>query len=74
MVREAGKESGLYGAKITGGGSGGTVAIFGTVDAAEAVRAIAAEYQKKSGRAATVFSGSSTGLAETGLLELRLGL
>ena len=29
LVREAGPQSGLYGAKITGGGSGGTVAILG---------------------------------------------
>jgi hypothetical protein len=29
LVREAGPQHGLYGAKITGGGSGGTVAILG---------------------------------------------
>lgn len=73
MVKEAGQESGLYGAKITGGGSGGTVAIFGTVAAAELVRAIGDRYESKSGRTVTFFSGSSPGLAETGLLELRLG-
>ena len=28
-VRKRGPENGLYGAKITGGGTGGTVAVFG---------------------------------------------
>ena len=29
LAREAGSRSGIYGAKITGGGSGGTVAMLG---------------------------------------------
>src|SRR4029453_583726 len=33
LVQSAGPKSGLYGAKITGGGSGGTVAILGRTDA-----------------------------------------
>ena len=32
-VRTRGPQEGLYGAKITGGGSGGTVAVFGNKDA-----------------------------------------
>jgi len=45
LVRAAGPERGLYGAKITGGGSGGTVAVLARRDAEAAVRAIAARYR-----------------------------
>jgi L-arabinokinase len=68
MVRESAPRSGLYGAKITGGGSGGTVAILGTEDADSAVRAIAARYEEETGRVAEVFAGSGAGMAETGVL------
>ena len=38
LAREAGSAQGIYGAKITGGGSGGTVAILGRRDAGDACR------------------------------------
>ena len=41
-VAEAGPSRGLFGARITGGGSGGTVAILGRTGAADDVRRIAA--------------------------------
>lgn len=44
LVREAGPAQGLFGAKITGGGSGGTVAVLGHSDALPAVREIARRY------------------------------
>jgi L-arabinokinase len=44
LVRAAGPQSGLYGAKITGGGSGGTVAVLARRGSLDAVRAIAAQY------------------------------
>jgi galactokinase len=68
MVDEAGEGSGLLGAKITGGGSGGTVAILGTVDAEVEVRSLAARYTGETGRAAEVFAGSGAGLAERPVL------
>src|SRR5579859_5517289 len=40
LVMAAGPEAGLYGARITGGGSGGMVAVLGHRDAADAVVAI----------------------------------
>ena len=67
LVAEAGPSSGLYGAKITGGGSGGTVVILGTEAAESAVRTIAARYEKESGRAAEVFARSGAGMAEIGV-------
>ena len=61
MVREAGPAAGLFGAKITGGGSGGTVAVLGRPDAHPAVAAIAERYHRETGRETYVFAGSSAG-------------
>src|SRR5207253_1498614 len=49
LVREAGHISGLFGAKITGGGSGGAVAILGRSSAYEAVRSVAQKYSNLTG-------------------------
>ena len=70
LVTTAGAERGLFGAKITGGGSGGTVAILGTVEAEPRVREIAARYEAESGRRAEIFAESGPGAAEAGLLLL----
>ena len=70
MVRDAGPRQGLWGAKITGGGSGGTVAILGATDAEPVVRDIATRYGDATGRAVAVFAGSSPGAAATGVLRL----
>jgi galactokinase len=70
LVRAAGQKRGLYGAKITGGGSGGTVAVLGRRDAAEAVKEVAARYEKMTGRPAQIFAGSSMGAATFGVLRL----
>ena len=67
MVAEAGESRGLFGAKITGGGSGGTVAVLGTAEAGEEVQALAARYTAETGRAAEVFAGSGPGLIERGV-------
>ncbi len=63
-IRAAGPECGVFGAKITGGGSGGTVAILATSAAKRVVRDIAGE--------ARVFAESGPGAAETGILERRI--
>ncbi|MEO7932321.1 MAG: GHMP kinase [Chthoniobacterales bacterium] len=69
-VRRRGTSSGLYGAKITGGGSGGAVAIFGTKDALAAeIPAIASEYQRRIGLYPDIFEGTSPGAAEFGAMH-----
>jgi L-arabinokinase len=68
LVATQGAERGLFGAKITGGGSGGTVAILGTSGAEAVVRDIAAGYAAETGREAAVFTESGPGAAETGVL------
>lgn len=72
LVREAGPNAGLYGAKITGGGSGGTVAILGGRDAEPAVRAVSERYAAESRYPARVFAGSSAGAAQFGTELVRL--
>ena len=61
LVRRRGPEHGLFGAKITGGGSGGTVAILARKDAAPAVREIAAEYAAQTGITPDIFDSTSPG-------------
>ena len=66
LVRESGPD--FFGAKITGGGSGGTVAVLGRRGAD--VRAIAEAYRAETGHAPWVFSGSSPGAGSLGSLRL----
>jgi L-arabinokinase len=70
LVREAGAEQGLYGAKITGGGSGGTVAVLARRGSWAAIEAIASAYQAETGREAAIFGGSSDGAQVYGLVRL----
>ena len=70
LVRAAGPSRGLYGAKITGGGSGGTVAVLGRNDAGAAVESVARQYARETGHHPYVFSGSSHGSAAAGCLRL----
>ena len=70
LVAAEGPERGLFGAKITGGGSGGTVAVFGRRDAAALVRDVATRYGAETGRETGVFTSSGPGAAETGVLLL----
>ena len=62
LVRQAGPEAQLYGAKITGGGSGGTVAILARRGSQESIQRIATHYQATTGYRATVLGGSSSGV------------
>jgi galactokinase len=65
LVRDAGHSGGLFGAKITGGGSGGTVAVLGHADAGEVVSRLAQQYAKITRRPTYVFRGSSPGACAT---------
>ena len=52
------------------GGSGGTVAVLGRRSAEEAVRAIAGQYARETGRQPYLFTGSSPGAAAFGTLRV----
>jgi len=68
LVRTAGVAQGFFGAKITGGGSGGTVAVLGRRGAD--IGRIAQAYEARTGRRPRVFSGSSSGSAAFGSIRL----
>ena len=70
LVRAAGASGGFFGAKITGGGSGGTVAVLGRRGAS--ISQIAQACEARTGHRPRVFSGSSSGSAAFG--TIRLGL
>jgi galactokinase len=70
LARAAGSAHGIHGAKITGGGSGGTVALLADASAGDTVRAIAHEYAGETGRDAYVFEGTSPGAARVGAIRL----
>jgi len=70
LVRAAGTAAGVYGAKITGGGSGGTVAVLAAAGRRAVIDAIAERYRADSGRQVTVFSNSSDGARAAGLARI----
>ena len=70
LVERAGPAKGLFGAKITGGGSGGTVAVIGRKDAGAAINEIAAIYAKQTKHTPHIFSGSSPGACSFGVNRL----
>lgn len=67
-VHRAGSESGLYGAKITGGGGGGTVAVFGRSDAIrDRLPLILNAYQSRTGLTPDLCGGTAPGAVEFGV-------
>jgi L-arabinokinase len=70
LAEAAGPAAGIFGAKITGGGSGGTVALLGTVEAEPHVRAIAARHAREAGCQAEVLLESGPGAAVLGTTVL----
>lgn len=73
MARQTGPQRGIYGAKITGGGSGGTVAFLTHgPDAEQTIKEIAAQYRQQTGRVPQIVeAGKSPGAIAFGhrLLE-----
>jgi galactokinase len=73
-VRKRGPACGLYGAKITGGGTGGTVAVFGKVEALQKhIPEIATEYSRRIGVMPDIFEGTSPGAIEFGARRYAFG-
>ena len=70
LVRSEGARSGLFGAKITGGGAGGTVAVLGLKSAKPAFDRVITEYGKSQGKPPYVFEGSSMGADKFGVVTL----
>lgn len=72
LARAEGATHELYGAKITGGGAGGTVAILGThsTESECAFQRVITRFREKTGRVPFIFEGSSTGADRFGIVEL----
>jgi galactokinase len=71
LVREDNFQN-LFGAKITGGGSGGTVAILAKKGSEGAIRQLVENYESETGRRPYLFAGSSVGSAEFGIIKTRI--
>lgn len=69
LARAVGPTSGIFGAKITGGGSGGTVAILGRRDATDVVHSIAEQYEELTGHSPHIFQNSSDGADRFGVMH-----
>jgi len=67
LVKAHGPEKGLYGAKITGGGSGGTVAILAGTGTNDILHNIAAQYYDATKIKPDLFVDSSPGALELGI-------
>jgi L-arabinokinase len=72
LVRSEGVAAGLYGARITGGGSGGTVAVLGRKGSSAAIATLAEIYERATGHRPHVFSGSSPGVIVFGARSIEL--
>ena len=70
LIRAAGPISGLYGAKITGGGSGGTVAILARQHTGDRIAEISQCYEQETGLKTTILRGSSPGASTWGIRTL----
>ena len=65
-IRKLGVEAGFYGARITGGGAGGTVAVAGNDRMFDHLDDLLARYGESTGIEAQLFSGTSSGALEFG--------
>ena len=68
LARETG--AGIYGAKITGGGSGGSVAILCDKGSAQLIEKIALDYKNSTGIDPYIFQGTSPGAIAFGTIRL----
>ncbi len=70
LLREAGPEHGVLGAKITGGGCGGTVAVMSTRDPEAYRESVFRPYESETGIRPEIIQGSSPGAMEWGVRVL----
>jgi L-arabinokinase len=65
-------KAGFFGAKMTGGGAGGVVAILGRSGDQRAIHSVAQEYAAERGAMPHIFEGSSDGVDTFGVRTLQL--
>jgi L-arabinokinase len=69
LVKEYGVDHGLYGAKVTGGGSGGTVAVLAATGTEDIIRKIVSQYASLTNQKADIFFESGPGALEQGHIK-----
>jgi galactokinase len=72
LVKEYGSKHGLYGAKITGGGCGGTVAVLAARGSEDIIRKIASQYEDMTKLQPDLFFDSSSGALEHGVAQTKM--
>src|SRR5690606_37465963 len=74
MARAIGPTGGCYGAKITGGGGGGTVALLIRDEPAvfAAIENLRHEYTRQTGRDTVLFAQSGPGAAQAGVARVNV--
>lgn len=72
LVRDS-IDDGLFGARVTGGGSGGTVAVLARSSAGDAIESLQKKFAEKTGYNPIIISGSSPGACTFDHLTLRSG-
>ena len=70
LFREEGSANGIYGAKITGGGAGGTVAILAEKSASDVIHRVFGKYAQSGMGDPYLFEGSSDGADAFGILKI----
>ncbi len=70
LVDEAAAPGELAGGRITGGGSGGTVAVVGHPDAEGRLEEVVARFSEATGHTPHVFRGGSPGAGQLGVIRL----
>lgn len=70
LGRQEGIKNGLFGAKITGGGAGGTVALLGLSSASDAFSRVVQRFEESSGISPHIFEGTSDGADHFGVLQV----
>jgi L-arabinokinase len=70
LIKAQGPEKGLYGARVSGWGSGGTVAVLAAAGTEDLLRNLARQYQDRTGLDPFIFFGSSQGALELGTIRV----
>lgn len=70
FIREDNRQN-LFGAKITGGGSGGTVAVLARKGSESLINRIVEKYESETGLKSYIFKNSSPGAYQFGTLKLK---
>ncbi len=70
LIRSQGPEKGLFGARVSGWGSGGTVVVLAAAGSEDLLRNLARQYRDRTGQEPYLFFGSSQGALELGTIRV----